>query len=114
MERINKELEELETRKTELYRQRQMLFIKLKSAVILLKQYIEFAEREEGLVQETSFKIEIKQILEVIDKILGFAKLPSDKQEEMVPIPKVDEEIKRVREAIENKIAERTSILGNR
>jgi len=113
LDEIEKELKELRKKKANLYSQREMLFTKLKSKLILLRKYTELAEKQVGLIQESSLKTEIEQTLEVIKVILGFSELPSNKQKEMVPIPKVEEEIKRVEEAIENKIAERTSILRN-
>ena len=80
----------------------------------LRKEKAHLAEKQVGSIQETSLGVEIKQTSNVINRILGFSKLPSSNQEEMTPIPEIEEKIKQVEEAIENKIAEQISIIENR
>jgi len=112
LDEIGNELKELRKKKANLYSQREMLFTKLKSEIILLKKYIHLAEKQVGSIQD--LRVEIKQTSNVINRILGFSKLPSSNQEEMTPIPEIEEKIKQVEEAIENKIAEQISIIENR
>jgi len=113
LDKIEKELKELRKKKTNLYSQREMLFTKLKSEINLLKKYIHLAEKQVGSIQETGLGVEIKQTSKVINRILGLSNLPSSNQEEMTPIPEIEEEIKRVEEAIESKTAEQSSIIRN-
>ena len=113
MDEIGKELKELRKKKTNLYSQREMLFTKLKSEIILLKKYIHLAEKQVGSIQETSLGVEIKQTSNTINRILGLSSLPCTNQDEMTPIPEIEEEIKRVEEAIESKTAEQSSIIRN-
>jgi len=113
LDKIEKELKELREKKANLYSQREMLFTKLKSEINLLKRYIHLAEKQVGSIQETNLGVEIKQTSKVINRILGFSKLPSSNQEEMAPIPEIEEEIKQIEEAIESKTAEQKSILRN-
>jgi len=113
LDEIGNELKELRKEKANLYSQREMLFTKLKSEIILLKKYIHLAEKQVGSIQETSLGVEIKQTSNTINRILGLSSLPGSNQEEMTPIPEIEEKIKRVEEAIENKIAEQSSIIRN-
>ena len=114
LDKIEVELKKLRKEKANLYTQREVLFTKLKSEIILLKNYIELVEKHAGSIQETNPKLGIKQALIEINTILGFSKLPSSNQEEMTPIPEIEEKIKQVEEAIENKVAEQISIIENR
>ena len=113
LDKIEKERKELRKEKANLYSQRETLFTKLKSEIILLKKYIHLAEKQVGSIQETSLGVEIKQTSNTINRILGLSNLPSSNQEEMTPIPEIEEKIKQVEEAIENKIAEQSSIIRN-
>ena len=115
MERIEKELEELETRKTELYRQRQMLFIKLKSAITLLGQYVEFAERQNiDIIHETNLWDEIKQASKEINVILGLQELPHRYGEKTVSIKEIEDEIKVVAKTIDRKTRDKAFIMERR
>jgi len=112
LERINKELEELETRKTELYRQRQMLFIKLKSAIALLGQYVEFAEKQDiDIIHETKLWDEIKQASKEINVILGLRELPRHYGEDMMSIKEIEDEIEAVAETIDRKTRDKAFII---
>jgi len=113
LDEIGNELKELRKKKTNLYSQREMLFTKLKSEIILLKKYIHLAEKQVGSIQDTNIRFEIKQRSNEINRILGLSSLPSTNQDEMTPIPEIEEEIKRVEEAIESKTAEQSSIIRN-
>lgn len=113
-DKVEKELKELKKKKADLYTKRMVLFTKLKSELILLRKYIELAEKQVGSIQDTNIKLEIKQRSNEINRILGFSELSSNKQEDMTPIPEIEEEIKQVEEAIENKTAEVNSIIRNR
>ena len=111
MERINKELGELETRKTELYRQRQMLFIKLKSAITLLGQYVEFAERQNiDIIHETDLWDEIKQASKEINVILGLQELPYHYGEKTVSIKEIEDEIEVVAKTVDRKTRDKAII----
>ncbi|RLG35351.1 hypothetical protein DRN97_00130 [Methanosarcinales archaeon] len=113
LDKIEKELKELREKKADLYTKRKMLFTKLKSEIILLRKYIELAEKQVGSIQDTNIMLEIKQISNEINRILGFSSLPSSNQEEIAPIPEIEEEIKQIEEAIESKTAEQSSIIRN-
>jgi len=126
LEKIDKELNELETRKAELYRQKQLLFMRLKSAIALLGQYIEFAEKQDidfSSLGEKSEPVpahtgtrtgdiisEITRTWMVINRILGLSKLPSP-YDETPSLPEVDEEIKRVVKEIEWKTRDKAFII---
>ena len=111
MERIEKELEELETRKTELYKQRQMLFIKLKSAITLLGQYVEFAEKQDiDIIHETNLWDEIKQASREINMILGLRELPCHYGENIASIKEIEDKIEAVAEKIDIKVRDKAFI----
>ena len=124
LEKIEKELNELETRKTVLYNQKQLLFLRLKSAIALLGQYVEFAEKQDIDLSSLGEKhepvpagelggdiiSEIKRTCMVIDRILGLSKLPSY-YDETLSLPEVDESIKRVVQEIEWKTRDKEFII---
>jgi len=128
LEKIEKELEELEMRKTELYNQKQVLFMRLKSAINLLGLYVEFAEKQDidlsslgksepvpvGKRAEGKGIIpEIKQTVMEIRQILGLFKLPSQ-YEGNPSLPEIDEEIKRVMQEIKWKTKDKEFIAKRR
>jgi len=128
LEKIEKELNELETRKAELYNQKQLLFMRLKSAIALLGQYVEFAEKQDidlsslgksepapagTRVEGKGIIPEIKQTVMEIRQILGLFKLPSQ-YEGNPSLPEIDEKIKRVVERIEWKTKDKEFIIERR
>ena len=127
MEEIDKKLEELEKRKAKLYRQKQMLFMRLKSAIALLGQYIEFAEKQDTDFSSLGEKpepvpamagggdiiSEIKRTWMVINRILGLSKLPSP-YDETPSLPEIDESIKRVVQEIKWKTKDKEFIAKRR
>ena len=115
MERINKELEELERKKTELYRQRQILFMKLKSVITLLGQYVEFAERQNiDIIHETNLWDEIKQASKEIIVILGLQELPYHYGEKVSSIKEIENEIEVIMETIDRKTRDKAFIIERR
>ena len=126
MGKIEKELDELEKKKTELYRQRQVLFLKLKSAITLLGQYVEFAEKQdtdfsplgkesEPVPAHTGKRVgdittEIIRTSMEINRILGLSKLPSP-YDTIPSLPEIDEEVKQVVKTIEQKEADKAFII---
>jgi len=127
LKKIEKELNELETRKTELYNQKQLLFLRLKSAIALLGQYMEFAEKQDtdfSPLGEKSEPVpagelggdiisEIKRTWMVINRILGLSH-PSSPYDETPSLPEIDEEIKRVVGEIEWKTRDKEFIAKRR
>ena len=125
LEKIEKELNELETKKTVLYNQKQLLFMRLKSAIALLGQYIELAEKQDTDFTPLGEKpesvpagggdiiSEIKRMCMVINRILGLSHLPSP-YDETPSLPEVDEKIKRVVERIKWKTKDKEFIAKRR
>jgi len=89
-----------------------MLFIKLKSAIALLGQYVEFAEKQDiDIIHETNLWDEIKQASREINMILGLRELPRHYGENIASIKEIEDEIEAVAETIDRKTRDKAFII---